>query len=186
MGRSRRSWGWHQLQPAAAVRLVADADLSSGMLVFDIGAGTGAITLPLVETGARVVAIEAHAGRAARLAELVGGRASVVRCDAEQMFLPRRPFHVVANPPYSITSSLLGRLLERRSGIVRAHLVLQRQAAVRWCDAINSTPRWSRRFHAELGRPIARRDFRPPPRVDSRVLVVARRRRTAGPVRRAR
>lgn len=177
MGRSRRPWGWHRLHSSTAVQLVADADLSPGAFVFDIGAGTGAITLPLIEADARVVAIEAHPGRAALLSALVGDRASVVPIDAADMVVPQRPFHVVANPPYAITSSLIGRLLARRSGLVRAHLVVQRQAAVRWRDAIVSTPRWSSRFDAELGRSIPRRSFHPPPRVDSRVLVIERRRR---------
>jgi 23S rRNA (adenine-N6)-dimethyltransferase len=177
VGRSRRSWGWYRLDPAVAGQLAADANLPIGALVLDIGAGEGAITLPLVEAGARVVAIEANRGRAARLGDLVGDRVKVVRVDAEEMYLPRRPFHVVANPPYSITSCLVPLLLQPGSRLVRAHLVLQRQAAARWCDAVNSTPRRARRFDAHLGRRIARRSFDPPPKVDSRVLVIERRSR---------
>jgi 23S rRNA (adenine-N6)-dimethyltransferase len=131
---------------------------------------------PLTRT-CRVVAIEANRGRAARLGDLVGDRVKVVRVDAEEMYLPRRPFHVVANPPYSITSCLVPLLLQPGSRLVRAHLVLQRQAAARWCDAVNSTPRRARRFDAHLGRRIARRSFDPPPKVDSRVLVIERRSR---------
>ena len=179
MGRSRRSWGWHQLDPAFAAQLVADADLPPDALVLDIGAGEGAITLPLVEAGARVVAIEANRGRAARLGDLVGDRAKVVRVDAGEMYLPRRPGHVVANPPYSITSCLVPLLLQPGSRLVRAHLVLQRQAAARWCDAVVHTPRFSRRFAAQIGRPIPRREFDPRPRVDSRVLILERRQRWA-------
>jgi 23S rRNA (adenine-N6)-dimethyltransferase len=133
--------------------------------------------LPQIEAGARVIALEVNHGRAARLAALVGDDAKVVRVDAREMYSPQRPFRVVANPPYSIASDLLRLLLCRSSRLVRAHLVFQRQAAARWRDAVNSTPRWARRFEASLAQPIPRRSFDPPPNVDSRVLVIERRRR---------
>ncbi len=101
-------WGWHRLAPAWADRLVADASVAPGDLVLDIGAGTGALTAPLVAAGARVVAVELHPGRAAALRRrFAGADVTVVRADAADLRLPRRPFRVVANPPFGVTTAVL-------------------------------------------------------------------------------
>src|SRR5699024_11856054 len=65
-------------------RIVADAGIQPGDLVFDLGAGTGAITLPLIEAGADVVAIELHPRRVAALRRSVAGRAQVVQADRSE------------------------------------------------------------------------------------------------------
>jgi 23S rRNA (adenine-N6)-dimethyltransferase len=143
----------------------------------DVGAGLGAITEPLVASGASVIAIEMHPRRAAHLRDLLGDRAIVVRADASDLRLPRRPFHVVACPPYGITSALLRRLLHDGSRMVSAHLVIQDAAACRWTSPhAPAAGRWQRVFSARLGPPVPPRAFDPPPQVRSRVLVVERRR----------
>lgn len=176
MGGPRQAWGWHQLDPSWAQRLVEDAGVCAGDLVLDIGAGLGAITDPLLTAGARVVAVEAHPGRAAQLRERYGDRAVVVRADAADLRLPRRPFHVVANPPYAITSALMRRLLHRGSRLLSAHLVLQEHAAQRWVGPqAPAAGRWQQVFEPKLGPRLPRRAFRPPPKVPSRVLSLQRR-----------
>lgn len=177
MAGQRRRWGWHQLHPRSAAQLVADADLPAGALVVDIGAGTGAITAPLVDAGMRVVAFEVHDGRARALGRRFAGDVKVVRADAADLRLPRRPFHVVASPPYGISTAVLRRLLHPGSRMVSAHLILQEQAARRWVGpGAPGAARWMPRYETALGRRIPRRAFTPPPRVDSRVLVIRRRR----------
>ncbi|MGZ4706402.1 MAG: rRNA adenine N(6)-methyltransferase family protein [Acidimicrobiales bacterium] len=176
MARSRREWGWHQLDPRWAERIVADAGVDAGDLVIDVGAGLGALTGPLLASGARVIAVEAHPGRAARLRESFGPELVVVVADARDLRLPRRPFHVVANPAYGIGAALLRRLVHPGSRLVRAHVVLQQQVARRWAgpDAPGAR-RWQRCFAGELGRPVPRSAFQPAPAVNSRVLVLRRR-----------
>lgn len=44
---------------------VEAAGVRGGDLVVDLGAGTGALTRPLLAAGARVLAVELHPGRAA-------------------------------------------------------------------------------------------------------------------------
>jgi 23S rRNA (adenine-N6)-dimethyltransferase len=132
-----RRWGWHPLEPAWAARLVADAGVARGDLVLDIGAGTGAITAALIAIGARVIAIELHPGRAATLRERFGGRGVViVQADAADLRLPRRPFSVVANPPWAVSTAIVRRLTARGSRLERADLVLPRWAADRWASKL--------------------------------------------------
>lgn len=150
--------------------------MGAGDLVLDVGAGVGALTAPLVATGAWVVAVELHPGRAATLRERFAGRARVVRADARDLRLPRRPFHVVANPPFDATSALLRRLLHPGSRLVTAHLVVQDRAAHRWAGpGAPAAARWQRTFAVELGPAVPRSAFRPRPPVDARILVLRRR-----------
>jgi hypothetical protein len=72
---------------------------------------TGCVALLAVgRAGARVVAVELHPGRAARLRHQFP-EVTVVHADATSLRLPSRPFRVVASPPYGITAGLLGLLL---------------------------------------------------------------------------
>jgi 23S rRNA (adenine-N6)-dimethyltransferase len=140
-----------------------------GDLVVDIGAGTGALTQPLVEAGARVIAVELHPARAAALRERFRGSAVlVVQVDAADLRLPRRPFRVVANPPFAVTSSLLRRLLTPGGQLVRADLVIGRAAARRWAE------RPARAFDIHIAHGLPRSAFIPRPSVDAVVLRIDR------------
>jgi 23S rRNA (adenine-N6)-dimethyltransferase len=176
VGQRPGPWGWHRLAPSWASRLVADAAIGPGDLVLDIGAGTGALTAPLVAAGARVVAVELHPGRAAELRRrFAGDDVRVVRADAADLRLPRRPFRVVANPPFGATSAILARLLAPGSRLVAADVVLQRAAAQRW--AAGRAPgagRWARDYRLAVGRALPRSAFHPHPAVPVAVLRITR------------
>jgi 23S rRNA (adenine-N6)-dimethyltransferase len=175
VGQPRKQWGWHQLDDSWAERLVAASGVGRGDLVLDVGAGLGALTRPLVRRGCRVIAIERHPGRADALQRDLGGDARIVRADAADLRLPKRPFHVVANPPYGVTAALLDRLLHPGSRLVSAHLVLQRDAARRWSGpSAPAARRWQQQWAAGLGPAVPRRAFTPPPKVDSQVLLLRR------------
>jgi len=169
---SRRAWGWHPLTDAWAERVVAAAGVCPGDLVIDIGAGRGALTGPLVAAGARVLAVELHAGRASFLNErFASAPVTVLRTDALALRLPHRPFRVVASPPYSIASPLLRLLLTRRSHLLSADLVLPRPVVGRFVDGrVRVSPRWA----LSHGGALPRRAFQPPPQTDSAVLRVRR------------
>ena len=183
MARSARSrassgWGWYRLHPP---RLTASSQPAASVrrdLVLDIGAGDGSLTAPLLATGARVVAVELHPGRVValrdRFADAVAhGQLRVVRADAGDLRLPRRPFRVVANPPWSITDALVARLVHPGSRLDRADLLLKRAAASRWVGtgAIG--------FSFEASATVPRTDFRPAPPIDGRVLRIERSRPAA-------
>jgi 23S rRNA (adenine-N6)-dimethyltransferase len=169
-------WGWHQLDRSWAARLVALGDVSPGDLVLDIGAGGGAITEQLVRAGATVVAIELHPRRVSELRERYrAAPVTVVRADATDLRLPRRPFKVVANPPFAATVALLRRLTSPGSRLERACLVLPSWAAARWAAGRGTGGRASRQtFAFSLGPRISAHAFRPAPPADPAILLVAR------------
>lgn len=176
-GNGRRgAWGWHPLRPDWADRIVAESGAGPGDLVFDLGAGTGALTLPLIEAGAEVVAIELHPGRVRQLRTLVRGRAKVVQADLGEFYVPSRPFRVVANPPYGLTTHLVRTLLAAR-GLRSADLVLQRGAARGLSrrppmPARSAGPSGGLRWSCRVGRHVPAAAFVVPPSVDSAVLQI--------------
>jgi 23S rRNA (adenine-N6)-dimethyltransferase len=148
--------------------------------VLDIGAGDGALTAPLLATGARVIAFELHPERAATLRRRFDGRRlTVVQADAADLRLPRQPFVVVANPPFAITTAILRRLLHPASRLQRADLVLPQWAATRWAAGrgVGGIPS-KRMFDLTLGSHVPRNGFHPPPPAPAAILVA--RRRTVG------
>lgn len=147
--------------------MVASAPVRAGDLVLDLGAGDGALTGPLVERGARVLAVELHPRRAAELrTRFAEDDVTVLELDLAELRLPRRPFRVVANPPFAMTAELV-RMLLGSPALLSADLVIQRAAAQRW-----ATRGRSRRRRLDLGDRVPRSAFRPSPRVDCAVLRV--------------
>lgn len=164
---TRRSWGWHPLQPEWAERVVDAVELGRRP-VLDVGAGNGALTEPLVRRGARVIAVELNRDRAASLRDRFGGDdVTVVRADVAALRWPRKPFQVVASPPYNLTTQLVRRLLSLPQ-LYSADLVLQRAAARRLAE--RPVGRYAHAYTLELGMHVPRKAFNPPPKVDSVVL----------------
>jgi 23S rRNA (adenine-N6)-dimethyltransferase len=130
----------------------------------------------LLAAGAHVIAVELHPGRAAHLRRRFSGTpTTVVRADAASLRLPRRPFRVVANPPYAIASPLMRVLLRPGSRLDAADLVLQRAVVRNYVDGTAAgANRWMYTWQMRHGRTLPRRAFVPSPRVDSAVLVIRR------------
>jgi 23S rRNA (adenine-N6)-dimethyltransferase len=152
-----------------------------GALVLELGAGDGALTAAAAARGARVVAVELDPAWADVLRSRAPGwgDVEVVTADALAVPLPDEPFHVVSAAPYGIGTRLVRRLLADAHGLVRATVVLQREAALRLagrprCGRFAST--WAPWFELRAGRRIAPQAFRPVPSVESAVLTVEPRR----------
>lgn len=180
----RRSLGQNFLRPDRADQLIEAADFAAGDLVIEIGAGRGALTHALVRRGVDVVALEKDPHWAATLRREVvrAGQASavrVVRCDALEYRMPRRPFRVIGSLPFGATTAILRHLLDDPdSHLVRADLIVQwevaRKRALMPPTTLLSTT-WVPWWSFELGRRIPAHHFRPVPSVDAAVLIVRRR-----------
>lgn len=165
-GRPRR-WGWHPLTPEWAELLVEASPAGPGDVVVDLGAGDGALTLPLARVGCRVLAVELHPGRASDLRRRCrGSDVAVIELDLEAFRWPGRPFRVVANPPYAGVNRLVRRLLAART-LRSADLVVAEGAARGLVDRHVDA---GRRGRLELGPRVPRGAFRNPPPEGARIL----------------
>jgi 23S rRNA (adenine-N6)-dimethyltransferase len=141
---------------------VAETPVRRGDVVVDLGAGDGALTLPLARRGCRVLAVELHPRRASTLRERVeGSPVAVLELDVATFRWPGHPFRVVANPPYAGVNLLVRRLLGLRQ-LRSADLVVAEGAAR------GLARRYAAR--AELGIRLPPDAFRNPPPAPARLV----------------
>ena len=169
----------HSLRDDVAERIVSSTGLSPPALVFEFGAGEGALTAALARRAGRVVAIERDRRLWQQLRERFDGepRVRAVLGDFREVALPRRAaYHVVANLPFAHTSEAMRLLLGAPNRPRSMHLVMSRDAAMRWGGFGEETlvsvlhQPW---FEFAVSLALRRRDFAPPPRTDC-VLFSAR------------
>lgn len=172
-------------------RLIEDlidlAKIGPGDTALDIGAGTGAITLPLANKAGIVLAIENDPVFAGKLANKIKEvqNIQIKQIDFLQFHLPKNRFTVVANIPYSITTPIFGKLLDQPAvPLQTAVLVVEKGAAKRFTAIPVADPRilaWRMWFDIRLVRTVPPNDFSPPPSVDSAVVTIRRKPNPAVP-----
>lgn len=93
-------------------KIVRLADVGPNDTVLEIGPGPGALTAALLETGAKVYAVEIDPLFAKHLSRLQNGKLFVFESDFLKFPLEwvPQPFKVVANLPYHITTPILEKL----------------------------------------------------------------------------
>ena len=175
--------GQHRLRENAATRIVASTGLAPPALVYEFGAGDGVLTALLARQAGRVVAIERDRRLWLRLQERFQNepRVRAVLGDFREVPLPRRDrYAVVANLPFAHTSEAMRLLLGARNRPRFIHLVMSRDAAMRWGGfgeetmvSVLAKP-W---FDFRISLALRRRDFSPMPRTDCVLLSASLRRR---------
>jgi 16S rRNA (adenine1518-N6/adenine1519-N6)-dimethyltransferase len=190
--RPMKRLGQHFLHDAAVVnQIVEAAGPLAGSAVLEIGPGTGALTKPLVEGGADVVAIELDPYLADDLrAAIPDPRLTVVTGDAVLLKWSRvaaevwgdRPLTVVGNLPYYITGPLVAHLWEETDlPWQRAVLMCQSEVGARLAAPPGQSPAGAPTVMLQAVADVARvfevpaASFLPPPKVTSTVIVATRR-----------
>lgn len=134
----RRALGQHFLASAAAARRIVELfQPTHGGHVIEIGPGRGALTGPLLDSGARVTAVEVDPDLATRLRERFAAHpcfalveADILRCDVGEL-AGSEPARVLANLPYAITGQVLADLLAAGPPLTDMLLMLQREVVAR-------------------------------------------------------
>lgn len=117
--------------------IVHAAELTPGELVLEVGPGIGTLTQGLAQSGADVTAIELDR----RLLEVLDttlasyDNVRIVHGDVLKLDVPtimnHKPFKVVANLPYYITTPIIMSLLESKLPIERLVVMVQKEVALR-------------------------------------------------------
>lgn len=139
----RRDLGQNFVVDPNTVRRIARlADVGPGDRVIEIGPGLGSLTLALAETGARVRAIEVDRGIVPVLREVVADHPNVDVIEADAMELDwdevlggETGWVLVANLPYNVATPLICDILDGVPAIERMLVMVQREAADRFCAA---------------------------------------------------
>lgn len=149
---------------------------TSGPIV-ELGAGDGAITVPLSRLGRPITAVELDPARARRLERRTPGNVTIVCADILRFRLPPRPHVLVGNLPFHLTTAVLKRLLRAR-GWQTAILLVQWEVARRRAGvggASMLTAQWWPWYEFRLHTRVPARSFRPVPAVDGGLLTMTRR-----------
>jgi 16S rRNA (adenine1518-N6/adenine1519-N6)-dimethyltransferase len=189
---AKKSLGQHFLRSKTAIKQIVDAaHLSPDDTVLEIGPGEGALTDALLESGARVVAVETDARCIEKLEErfalaidkkrllLIEGD---IRNDAVQKMLFNKkycgstPYKLVANIPYYITGMLFRLFLETLRQPTHIVFLVQKEVAqlivakdgkegiLSLAVKAYGTPRYVAK--------VKREAFSPPPKVDSAIIAI--------------
>ncbi len=168
----------------------AAARLGPGSVVVELGAGLGHLTAALLETGAKVVAVERDRDMVAVLEGMKDPRLTVVAANAARLDLASvagtRPLTLVGNLPYHLTSSILFEALEQHRDLEACVFTVQKEVAERVAAGEGTraggllTVLLGVWFDASIVRTVPRTAFHPPPKVDSAVLLLEHRARPPG------
>jgi 16S rRNA (adenine1518-N6/adenine1519-N6)-dimethyltransferase len=172
----------------AAERIVAALNLTPEDAVLEIGPGKGALTAFLLP--AKLVAVvEVDAEMVALLQSRFGSNPKIkifhsdileFDFDALKSLNGGRPFKVVGNLPYNLTSPILRRLCDW-TGWKEAFVMVQKEVGDRMCAKAGSadygalTVGISLTCESEFVFELSEKSFNPPPRVKSAVVKLTRR-----------
>ncbi|MFM2414706.1 MAG: dimethyladenosine transferase, rRNA (adenine1518-N6/adenine1519-N6)-dimethyltransferase [Candidatus Parcubacteria bacterium] len=183
---AKKSLGQHFLTSEKALRtMVRSANLTPGEIVLEIGPGKGALTLPLLEAGAHVIAIEKDNDMVSVLEKtalqwiqrgaltLVSGDIRALDSDTLEALVPKKHYKVIANIPYYITGEIIRQFLTIEPQPTSMTLLIQKEVAERIARdtkesilslsvKVYGTPRYIETVPAGA--------FSPPPSVDSAIL----------------
>jgi 16S rRNA (adenine1518-N6/adenine1519-N6)-dimethyltransferase len=177
----RKRFGQHFLtDPAVIDAIVRAIDPRPGEALLEIGPGLGALTVPLLECGATLTAIELDRDLAARLRSRAG--LTLIEADALKVDFTALAaacglrLRVLGNLPYNISTPILFHLLEHVAAVRDQHFMLQKEVVARMAAAPGSKAygrlsvmlQWRYDIEAVLDVPPAA--FEPPPKVDSAVV----------------
>jgi len=156
-------------------RLVSHASITKDDIVLEVGAGLGFLTQLLSSKCKKVISVEVDPKIVRILRKQLHSLQNVDLIEGDILTVSLPPFNkVVSAPPYSISSPLLFRLLERKFDW--AVLILQKEFAERLAASVGSkdygrlTVTIYYRADVELLDYVPRTMFYPPPDVDSMMV----------------
>ncbi|MEP9394327.1 16S rRNA (adenine(1518)-N(6)/adenine(1519)-N(6))-dimethyltransferase RsmA [Gordonia sp. VNK1] len=170
-------------------RIVAASRVGPDDVVLEVGPGLGSLTLALLGTVSRVIAVEIDPVLAGRLPQTAAdyaahGSLDVVTADAMTVRaddLPAAPTALVANLPYNVAVPVLLHLMSECPTIATALVMVQAEVADRLAappgNKVYGVPSVKARYFGDVARAgaVGRNVFWPEPKVESGLVRIDRR-----------
>ena len=189
----RKALGQHFLiHKKTLLRIVAVISPVPEDFIVEIGAGKGALTRLLANSGAKIIALEKDALLIPYLKKHESSRLTVLETDALKNkfrdILQGKQGKIVGNLPYSISTPLLFKVLDEKEVVTSCVFLLQKEVAQRAC-ASPGTKKFAplsillqNDFHAHLHFHVPATAFSPPPKVTSSLISLLKRSHPISPV----
>ena len=189
--KAKKHLGQHFLRSEKALRTIIETgDIKAGEMVLEIGPGEGALTEKLLETGAKVIAVEKDEVLFELLKqkfekEISSGQLNLINDDIldfdivkfiENSKLKIENYKLIANIPYNITGAILKKFLETDRQPEKMVLLVQKEVAQRIIARDGKESVLSISIKA-YGNPtiidkVLAGSFAPAPQVDSAILLI--------------
>jgi 16S rRNA (adenine1518-N6/adenine1519-N6)-dimethyltransferase len=147
-------------------------------IIIEVGPGRGALTLPLAESGANIIAVEYDRDLIGYLSKLLSKYINIELIHGD--FLDYVPtvtnYKLVGNLPYNISSPVIEWSTKNHNNIIECYLMMQREVAERLSSSPGSK-NWSplaimTKMYFEISNlfDISPKHFNPPPKVTSSLV----------------
>lgn len=181
--KARKRFGQNFLTDSSVINRIAEVIApKADELIVEIGPGQAALTMPLVDSGAELLLLEIDRDLAARLEGRFAATPNVTihTGDALRMDFAEltggRPFRLVGNLPYNISTPLLFHVLQWNRLISDMHFMLQKEVVNRMAAGPGGKA-WGRlsvmcQYHCRVTRlfDVPPTAFSPAPKVDSAIV----------------
>ncbi len=149
--------------------LVRRSSIGQKDLVLDLGMGKGIITEVLLEAGADVVGVEIDSYYFALCRQKFAERILIIHGDILRLRLPKGPYKVFSNIPFSIEGKIIRKLLKADNPPDDCYLVIRKDLATRLLSEKQTTlfsVLFRPFFNFSIEYAFKRTDFWPIPRMD--------------------
>jgi len=125
--------------PRLVSELVNSSDLKSSDTIVEIGPGRGIITQKLLDRRLNVIAIEKDRNLIFDLRQKFSSypNFNLINDDFLNWNLPKTPFKIFSNIPFSITTPIINKILKSANKPIEMYLILQLEAAQKFCLSNN-------------------------------------------------
>ena len=185
--KAKKHLGQHFLKDSAVSERIAGlVHIAEGQQVLEVGPGTGALTLPLIQrfgTAVHVVEIDTESVGYLSTVDWIDNAhihaADLLKSSPEALGMTGT-FGLVGNFPYNISSQILFRALDWRSQVSCCIGMFQKEVAERVCASHGSkvygilSVLLQNYFSCEYAFTVGPGAFDPPPKVDSGVIRLVR------------
>ena len=185
--KAKKSLGQNFLKSTSVLKkIVSTGGVVETDLVLEIGPGKGALTRKILDTGARVVAVEKDRELIPILKEefkkeiknkkLILIEGDILDLDLKEIGVEKKKYKLVANIPYYITGAIIRKFLSGKTKPEKIVLLVQKEVAERIVARDGKESILSMSVKA-YGDPkyidkVPKRYFSPEPRVDSAILLI--------------
>lgn len=177
---AKKSLGQNFLHaPQVISAMIHAGEVTAESIVLEVGPGKGALTSKLLETGARVIAVEKDDRAIPFLqekfvSEIASRKLKLIHGDILEFEEMVGDYTLIANIPYYITGEFMRKFLESGNPPKRIVVMLQKEVAKRIVDTKESILSISVKAYGDPKYicSVPRKFFRPMPNVDSAVLMI--------------